>query len=71
MTLIIKTKTMKTAVKTTIKGNENLQVKESVETIYDSLSDKHAFIKLILVAHSGNETLIGIKKTSIKLFKQI
>jgi len=64
-------KTEKTAVKTTIKGSENLQVKESVETIYDSLSDKHAFIKLTLVSHNGTETLIGIKKTSIKLFKQL
>lgn len=42
---------MKTSVKTTIKGNENLYVKESVETIYDSLSDKHSFIKLTLVSH--------------------
>ena len=61
---------MKTAVKTTIKGNENLFVKESVEIIYDALSDKHAFIKLTLVGHDGRQTKIGIKKTSIKMFKE-
>jgi len=62
---------MKTSVKTTIKGNENLYVKESVETIYDSLSDKHSFIKLTLVSHDKKESKIGIKKTSIKMFKQL
>jgi len=62
---------MKTSVKTTIKGNENLYVKESVENIYDALSDKHAFIKLTLVAHDKKETKVGIKKTSIKMFKQL
>lgn len=62
---------MKTAVKTTIKGYENLQVKESVQHIYDELQTKHAFILLTLVAHNGVETPIGIKKTSIKLFKKI
>lgn len=61
---------MKTTVKTTIKGNENLYVKESVEKIYDALSDKHAFIKLTLVGHDKKETKIGIKKTSIKMFKE-
>jgi len=62
---------MKTAVKTTIKGFENLQVKESVESIYEQLSDKHPFIKLTLLSHDNKETSVGIKKTSIKLFKQL
>jgi len=62
---------MKTAVKTTIKANENLTVKESVQNIYDALADKHAFIMLTLVSHSGTETKVGIKKTSIKMFKQL
>lgn len=61
---------MKTIVKTTIKGNENLYVKESVDQIYDSLSDKHSFIKLTVVGHDGKEKMIGIKKTSIKMFKE-
>jgi len=62
---------MKTAVKTTIKGYENLTVKESVQHIYDELQTKHAFMLLTSVAHNGNETPIGIKKTSIKLFKKL
>lgn len=62
---------MKTAVKTTIKGNESLTVKESVDKIYDSLSDKHAFIRLTLLSHDGKETKIGVKKTSIRMFKEL
>lgn len=62
---------MKTSVKTTIKGFENLTVKESVKHIYEELQTKPAFMLLTLVAHNGNETPIGIKKTSIKLFKQL
>jgi hypothetical protein len=61
---------MKTSVKTTIKGSENIFVKESVDAIYDALADKHAFIKLTLVSHDGKTTKIGIKKTSIKMFKE-
>jgi len=37
---------MKTNVKTTIKGNENLVVKESVEQIFEMLASKHSFIML-------------------------
>ena len=62
---------MKTAVKTTIKGFENLQVKESVQHIYDTLQDKHSFMLLTLLSHDLKETSIGVKKTSIKLFKQL
>jgi len=61
---------MKTTVKTTIKGSENLYVKESVSFIYDAISDKHSFILLTLVSHDKKETKVGIKKTSIKLFKE-
>lgn len=60
---------MKTAVKTTIKGSENLFVKESVEMIYQQLTDKHSFLLLTSVNHKGEESRIGIKKSSIKLFK--
>jgi len=62
---------MKTAVKTTIRGFENLQVKESVQVIYDALKDKHSFMLLTSLSHNGTETPIGIKKTSIKLFKKL
>jgi len=60
---------MKTAVKTTIKGFENINVKESVQFIYDAFTDKHPCILLTAVGHDGKETPIGIKKTSIKLYK--
>jgi len=60
---------MKTSVKTNIKGNENLFVKESVETIYEKLTDKHGFILLTLVSHDLKENRVGIKKTAIQLFK--
>lgn len=62
---------MKTAVKTTIKSFENLTVRESVQHIYDELQTKHSFMLLTLLSHDGKETPIGIKKTSIKLFKQL
>lgn len=62
---------MKTNVKTTIKGNENLTVKNSVESIFEDLASKHSFIKLNLVSHDGKGTKIGIKKTCIKMFKEI
>jgi len=61
---------MKTTVKTTIKGSENLFVTQSADAIYDALADKHSFIKLTLIAHDGKKTHIGIKKTSIKMFKE-
>lgn len=60
---------MKTTVKTTIKGSENLFVKESVEIIYQQLTDKHSFLLLTSVNHKGEESRVGIKKSSIKLFK--
>lgn len=59
-----------TNVKTSIKQFENLNVKESVKSIYGKLQDKHSFILLTQVGHDGKETPIGIKKTTIKLFKQ-
>lgn len=61
---------MKTTVKTTIKGNENLYVKESVKDIYNRLQDKHSFIMLTSVSYDGVETELGIKKTTIKMFKR-
>lgn len=45
-----------TNVTTTIKGSENLTVKERVESIYNALADKHAFILLTKVNHNQTET---------------
>ncbi len=62
---------MKTNVKTTIKGSENLIVRESVKHIYDELAQKHSFILLTLISHDKKETQVGVKKTCIKMFKQM
>lgn len=61
---------MKTIVKTTIKGNENLKVKESVDSIFEALASKHAFIMLTQLSHNEKAFKLGIKKTAIKMFKQ-
>lgn len=61
---------MKTIVKTSIKGNENLTVKESVEDIFKALESKHAFIMLTQVTHNDKIFKLGIKKTTIKMFKE-
>jgi len=60
---------MKTIVKTTIKGNENLTVKESVEFIFEELIKKTSFILLTSVTHNGVESKNIIKKSSIKMVK--
>jgi len=61
---------MKTIVKTSIKGNENLTVKESVEQVFEKLIDKNSFIMLTQIDYSGKKYKLGIKKTTIKMFKQ-
>lgn len=60
---------MKTIVKTSIKANENLQVKENVSEIFESLSDKKSFILLTQVSHDNRESKVIIKKSSIKMVK--
>ncbi|MES2240462.1 MAG: hypothetical protein V4497_09425 [Bacteroidota bacterium] len=60
---------MKTIIRTTIKGSENIYVKESVITIFESLQNKTAFMLLTNVAHNGTESQIIIKKSSIKMVK--
>lgn len=57
---------MKTVVKTSIKGKENIYVKESVDVIYNRLSDKHSFILLTSISHDGKEKKLGIKKLQLK-----
>jgi len=61
---------MKTTVKTTIKGSENVYVQESVSDIFALLIDKTAFMLLTNVAHNGTTSQIIIKKSSIKMVKQ-
>lgn len=59
---------MKTPVKTTIKGSENLNVTDSVQQIFDKLCDKSSFILLTKIGFDNKQYLIGIKKASIKMF---
>ena len=60
---------MKTIIRTTIKGNETISVKESVDEIYESLTDKTSFMRITIVEHSGNEKKAILKKSSIKMVK--
>jgi len=60
---------MKTTVKTTIKGNENLLVKETVDYIFTKLIEKTSFILLTSVSHNNMESKVIIKKSSIKMIK--
>ena len=60
---------MKTIIKTTIKGNENLYVKESVSAIFEMLQSKNGFMLLTSVSHDNKESKIIIKKSSIKMIK--
>jgi len=60
---------MKTIIKTTIKGNENLTVKESVTGIFEMLQSKNGFMLLTSVSHDNKESKIIIKKSSIKMIK--
>lgn len=60
---------MKTTIKTTIKGNESIFVKESVSSIFEMLQSKNGFMLLTNIAHSGTESKIIIKKSSIKMVK--
>jgi len=60
---------MKTTIKTTIKGFENINVKESVDAIYDNLIDKTSFMRITIVEHNGTEKKAILKKSSIKMVK--
>lgn len=60
---------MKTIVKTSIKGNENTTVKESVEHVFEELCKKPSFILLTKV-YNDVETKIIIRKSVIKMVFQ-
>lgn len=61
---------METIVKTSIKGNENIHVTESVTDIFNKLAEKNSFILLNSVSFDKKKSKIIIKKTSIKLVKE-
>jgi len=60
---------MKTTVKTSIKNSENMYVKESVNEIFEELSNKKSFILLTSLSHDNKESQVIIKKSSIKMVK--
>lgn len=57
---------MKTIIKTTMKGSENLEVSQSVDQVYDSLIDKQGFCLFDRVTSAGKTKMI-IKKSVIKI----
>jgi len=61
---------MKTIVKTTIKGSENITVKESVQVIFEELQKKTSFIMLTAIGFDGKESKAVIRKGSIKMVKR-
>lgn len=60
---------MKTIIKTTIKDQQNLEVKESVDEIFNKLIDKGSFILLTRIRLSKESKCI-IKKSAIKMIIQ-
>lgn len=61
---------MKTAVKTNIKGNENLTVQQSVMEIFDELNKKGQFILLNIISHDEKKSLVAIRKSRIIMLKE-
>ena len=57
---------MKTTIKTSIKGKENIYVKESVEHIFDELNKKGNFMFVTTISHNNTEKKAIIKKSLIK-----
>lgn len=61
---------MKTIIKTSIKGNENIFVKQSVKDVYEVLTDKKSFAFLTKIGNMGSESDLILRKSSIKMVKQ-
>lgn len=60
---------MQNIIKTSIKGNENVSVKETQDQIWELLIDKNAFIRVTRVVNDKEKRYI-LKKTNIKLVKE-
>ena len=61
---------MKTIIKTTVKGNENITVKQSVKDVYEILVDKKSFALLTRLNGISGETDLILRKSSIKMVKE-
>ena len=54
-------------IKTTLKGNESMTVKESIEEIFSSLMDKGGFSRFTRISNTGNEYPMIVKKSVVKM----
>jgi len=57
---------MKTTIKTSIKGKENIFVKENVDYVFQELNKKGNFMFITTISHAGKEKKAIIKKSLIK-----
>ena len=62
---------MKTIIKTSIKDSVNIEVKESVEQVFDKLMSKGNFVLLKRINYKNNETSLIIRKSSVKMVKEM
>jgi hypothetical protein len=58
---------MKTVIKTTLKGNESITIKEKVEEVYSSLIDKGGFCLFTRISNGGKELKMIVKKSVVKM----
>ena len=61
---------MRTTIRTNIKDNENVRVKESVKTIRDRLRERGPYIMVERLEHSGISYECLLSKSTIKMVKQ-
>lgn len=59
----------KTNVKTSIKGNENIIVKESVQQVYNELLKKPSFI-FLTKRYNEKESMLIIRKSAMKMVSE-
>nr|WP_299488651.1 hypothetical protein [uncultured Allomuricauda sp.] len=58
---------MKTVIKTTLKGNESISIKEKVEEVYNSLMDKGGFCLFTRLGSGSKESKMIVKKSVVKM----
>jgi len=58
---------MKTIIKTSVKGNENVEVAETVEWVHELLEEKGNFVLLNRVRTGKLKSPVSIRKSAIKM----
>ena len=61
---------MKTYIKTNIKDNLSIEVKESVEDVFDGLMAKGNFILLTRKNYKNESSKLVLRKSSVKMVRQ-